>query len=429
VSFADTYLRRYASGQVQKLSAPDPDLFLIVVIPVFNEPGLLETLNSLISAEAPGDPWEIIIVLNEPAECKPDAHNQNLKTIDEVRNLKKNLNRPDLNIHLLIPEPFTRKKAGPGMARKIGMDESLRRFSYLNRPGGVLVSFDGDTLCSSDYLTELAGFYQQKPEAGGCTVYFEHDFSKIPGDASEHLNAIVQYELYLRYFKLALEWITYPYANYALGSAFSVSARRYVLAGGMGLQKAGEDFYFLQKCLPGGNFWELNSATVFPSSRTSDRVVFGTGPFISDFIGEGKTMLDVFALELFKQLKPLFIWISRLCELPSSLHQLDLLIGEMPDSIKEGIMKLKWEEKIRTAYEESAGHVPFRKRFYHEISVLQIIRLMNDLSVEKFSKLPVQEEIVKLLDEMGFELENCASYDLLESVRKIEKSKGIIKIT
>ena len=53
---------------------------------------------------------------------------------------------------------------------------------------------------------------------------------------------------------------------------------------GLNKKQAGEDFYFLQKIMPMGNYFELNSTTVHPSSRTSDRVPFGTGPIINQYL-------------------------------------------------------------------------------------------------------------------------------------------------
>ncbi len=429
MSFAETYLSRYSSGQVQSLPVPDPDLFLSVVIPVYNEPGFINSLQSLLSADAPDYPWEIIIVVNEPANCPSENHYQNLKTIDDVNNFKKTLDRPDLQIHLILPDPFPVKKAGPGMGRKIGMDESVRRFNSLSRPEGILVSFDADTTCSHNYLRELAGFFRHYPEAGGCTLAFEHKLEEDGLTDSHHLNAIIQYELYLRYFKFALEWISYPYTVHALGSAFAIRAQRYVLAGGMGLQQAGEDFYFLQKCLPHGNFWELNTTTVYPSARISDRVPFGTGPFVANFINEGKSVLDVFSFDLFRALQPLFKWVKILGELPSSMDEVDQIFHELPGSIRKRLMDLGWRDKIRTALDESAGLIPFKKRFYHEVSVLQLIRLLNGLSMRDFPKLPISGEFLNLMDALGYKLESQNALDLLNSARRIEKSKGIARIT
>ncbi len=426
MSFADTYLKRYASGQVKALPDPNQDLNLIIVIPVFNEPGLLTSLGSLLSTDPPGSSWEVILVINEPADCNREQQEQNLRTIEEVVSLLKNFDRKDVQIHMIYPKPFSRKKAGPGMARKIGMDEAARRFNYLERPDGIIASYDADTICKTNYVLELSHFFNSTPGAGGCTLYFEHPIEKENFDNENHSNAIIQYELYLRYFKLSLEYMGFPYACYSLGSAFAVRAKDYVRVGGMGPQQSGEDFYFLQKCLPHGNFWEVNTCEVYPSSRVSDRVVFGTGPFIGDFVRSGKLFLDVYPFEIFRSLKPLFSWIRTLEKMPDSLMAVDQLIRNMPDKISMKIHMQAWYKKIQLAYNESASLVPFKKRIYHEINLLQIIHLFNELSAEDFPKLPVEGEFIKMSQETSIGEHGGQAIVLLKRAREMEKLKGNI---
>ncbi len=429
MSFADKYLNRYATGQVQALPDPNKNLRLIIVIPVCNEPGLLTSLSSLLNADPPGSYWEIILVINEPVDCQREHHEQNLLTIDEVGRFKENIKREDVQIHMICPKAFSRKKAGPGMARKIGMDEAIRRFSHLNRPEGVIVSYDADTTCKVDYLTELSVFFNNNSGAGGCTLYFEHP---VEGDIFEdesHRNAIIQYELYLRYFKMFLEYMGFPYVSYSLGSAFAFRAMVYVRVGGMGPQQAGEDFYFLQKCLPHGDFWELNSTDVYPSSRVSDRVVFGTGPFIDGFIKSKQVGLEVYPFEIFKLLKPLFLWIGSLERMPDSLIEVDQVIQNMPDKIRIQIKNQDWYNKIQLSYTESAALVPFVKRIYHEINLLQIIHLLNELIAEGFPKLQVGGEFVKMSKEAFSGEQEGSALELLKKARETEKSKGNIQIS
>ena len=63
-----------------------------------------------------------------------------------------------------------------------------------------------------------------------------------------------------------------------------VRAWAYIEQGGMNRRKAGEDFYFLQKISWLGKVTELSNTTVYPSPRISDRVPFGTGKAIRNFI-------------------------------------------------------------------------------------------------------------------------------------------------
>jgi hypothetical protein len=56
-----------------------------------------------------------------------------------------------------------------------------------------------------------------------------------------------------------------------------VKSSAYQKYGGMAPRQAGEDFYFINKIAMHGNVGEINDTTIFPSSRISDRVPFGTG--------------------------------------------------------------------------------------------------------------------------------------------------------
>jgi hypothetical protein len=57
----------------------------------------------------------------------------------------------------------------------------------------------------------------------------------------------------------------------------AVRSDAYQKQNGMNKRKAGEDFYFLQKLIPLGNFTVLKTTKIIPSPRVSDRVPFGTG--------------------------------------------------------------------------------------------------------------------------------------------------------
>src|SRR6185503_18430066 len=63
------YFRRF--GYYDRLipTAPEPDLGIVVVIPCFNEPDLIASLESLWLCERPECPVEVIVVVNSPDGC------------------------------------------------------------------------------------------------------------------------------------------------------------------------------------------------------------------------------------------------------------------------------------------------------------------------------------------------------------------------
>ncbi len=74
----------------------------------------------------------------------------------------------------------------------------------------------------------------------------------------------------------------------------------------MNRRKAGEDFYFLHKIIPLGEFREVNTTCVIPSSRESDRVPFGTGAAMRKYVASNESTLLTYAPECFYDLKMFF---------------------------------------------------------------------------------------------------------------------------
>ena len=179
--------------------------------------------------------------------------------------------------------------------------DGWRRGDY----AGVVACFDADCRCDPGLLVEMENLFRKRPEMPGCSVRFEH-----PLDA-ENSEAIILYELHLRYYIEACRYSGHPFAFHAVGSSMAVRAEAYVAQGGMNQRQAGEDFYFLQKIISLGNFGELNSTRVIPSPRVSDRVPFGPGRAVGEFLqGKGGRM-ESYPFEAFEDLK---IFFGQICE-------------------------------------------------------------------------------------------------------------------
>lgn len=167
------------------------------------------------------------------------------------------------------------KGGGVGLARKIGFDLALPHLDFTG-PSPVLVSLDADTLVGGDYLAAILDHFRTTRE-GGAVLPFRHQPGANPAEAA----AIRRYELFLRHYILGLSLAGSPYAYHSIGSALACSASAYVKAGGMNRRNAGEDFYFLQQLAKTTGVAPLTGTTVFPSSRPSGRVPFGTGRAVS----------------------------------------------------------------------------------------------------------------------------------------------------
>ena len=168
---------------------------------------------------------------------------------------------------------------GVGLARKTGMDEAVRRFNSIDNPDGVILNLDADCLVEKNYFVSVCNELLKKKDRTACSIYFEHPLSG--NDFPENIyKYITLYELHLRYYFQGLAYSGFPYVFHTVGSAIAVKALPYIKAGGMNRRQAGEDFYFIQKLVPAGGYFNLNSTTVYPSPRASSRVPFGTGASI-----------------------------------------------------------------------------------------------------------------------------------------------------
>ncbi len=422
MSFAQTYLKRYASGSGATLALPDPDLFFSIVIPVFNEIFLLDCLNSLVKANPCEVATEIILVLNRSEHASIDEIEQNEKTKLDVNLWVEEGLPASWSCHLVCPDPFPRSKSGPGLARKIGMDIAIRRFSQLDRKDGLIVSMDADTKVDGNYFTALINHFQSQKRANACTVYFEH-LRSPGGDVDRNNKAVIDYELYLRMVKVGLRWAGYPMAIHTLGSAFAVRASAYVKAGGMGVQQSGEDFYFLHKTIQLGDFWEINEARVYPSGRESDRVLFGTGPFIRDYPKLYPDGYRKYSWKAFADLSIFFAQIGALAY-PKSMDELTELLSPIKDPIVDQLM---WKQRILNAFNQSGDPKSFQKWIWRELDGLQVVRYLN-LHQKVFGAQMVVQITCQLLSELG--ISSCPENPVLvlNKLRKYERDLGIHQV-
>jgi len=423
--FACLYLERYSSGPGWELPPPDPDLFLSVIIPAYKEPDIETSLMALLSCSPPDVRWEILVVVNYPENSSREIIDLSLKTMVQIALASQRLGRSDVSIHALWLPDMPKKHAGVGLARKAGMDEAVRRFNDIGRPEGILVSFDADSTCAPGYLTEIVAFYNAHPKARTSNIYFEHPLEG-PLDPACY-RSIGEYELYLRYIRLAIERTGHPHAIHTVGSSFSLRALTYVRVNGMGRYQAGEDFYFLHKCVQLGQFYEINTTSVYPSSRESDRVVFGTGATIRKQLWCDEP-LNVYSLSAFRWLTG---FISELETLYANIHSgsvKGVIRNAAIPEICEFIDQIGLDAKIHELIGATASYPTFRDRFYAWFNGFLVLRYLNELHASAFTKSPVFAEASALAKQEGMPVANGVR-ELLCTYREFEKQRGIRRIT
>ncbi|MCK5705476.1 MAG: glycosyltransferase family 2 protein, partial [Cyclobacteriaceae bacterium] len=216
------YLQRYAWPGPIISDKPKPGTKIIVVIPCYNEPNALESLESIYNCESPDCTVEVITVVNHAENESSVIKNYNFNTFNSIITWIKNHSKNGLSFYVIKAFDLPKKQAGVGLARKIGMDEAVRRFESLHEKKGILVCYDADCLCSPNYLKEIYQFYKTTPETNAALVYFEHP---LEGNFDNAVyDGIVNYELHLRYYKNALKIANFPYSVHTIGSCITVTS-------------------------------------------------------------------------------------------------------------------------------------------------------------------------------------------------------------
>lgn len=364
------YLRKRALYDRLIFTEPEPDLAAVVVIPAYNEPGLLEAVQHLANIDRIDRAVEIFVILNHPETAERTVRQMHFKQYEVLRQFNKADSSNILRIYPILLEDLPEKISGVGLARKVGMDEAARRLAAVGADSGIIACYDADCRCSANYFHSLIDFFQNNPTINACSITFEHSTEGLNPDEKK---AIQIYELHLRYFIEAQRYAGFPFAFHTVGSSMAVRAGAYASVGGMNRRKAGEDFYFLQKCIERGNFGELTSAKIYPSARKSERVPFGTGRAMNDILVHGR-LWTTYPLEGFIELRALFISVESLyqAELKSVLEALNLSPVLRLFLKDQGIEKKLCELRQNTA---SSGN--FRKRFFHWFNAFQLMKYLH----------------------------------------------------
>lgn len=401
------YLIRHAFAEQQLFDPVADDLSFVIVIPARNEPFLLDTLGSLQDAQQTKATYEIIIVFNHSEE---DSAEDKMKNISLYKDCVEWLNERSYNhIHPITAFDLPEKSAGVGLARKIGMDEALRRLEGV--PNGFIVCLDADCLVAANYLIAIEDFFNNNPEIDGASLYFEHPLDDLSDDIKE---GIIQYELHLRYYNQLLRFAGHPFAYHTVGSSMAIRAEAYVKQGGMNKRKAGEDFYFLQKIIQLGSFGEIKSTVVYPSARISERVPFGTGRAMKEWISEKKNTLLSYHPEVAQHLKDL---VDTLRSKGKAIQSEDV-----PLSVLQFISEESFDKKMDELRKNTRSNAAFIDRFFTWFNLFMCFKFVHYFRDNIQPNIPIREAAEHFLAmENKMIKKGMTTAELLSEFRKRER--------
>lgn len=367
---------------------PADDLGMIIVIPCYNEPDVVSAVKSIYQCDPPTCSVEVLVVINGSDADPKSVELQNIKSYQDLHELD---DLPDwFSLYVIMNNNFSEKKAGVGLARKIGMDDAVRRFVHLERYNGVVVCYDADSDCDDNYLIELMRIFDnQKIHSVG--INYEHP---VEGDdyPEEIYQYITQYELHLRYFIHMQKVIGLPYAYHTVGSSMACRVEAYCSVGGMNQRKAGEDFYFLHKLIKYGGHSELNSTRVIPSPRVSDRVPFGTGKAVGDLKASDSGMYKTYNPKSFFALKELVDDLANIYD--NKAYSIKL-----PKPVLAYLKTIDGDANLQMIIENTTDYPSFQKRFWNWFDAFQLMKYLHFVRDRWFEDIEV-EHIPWIFDEM-----------------------------
>jgi hypothetical protein len=385
---------------------------LFIAVPVLNEPdemvGFLKTVSTQTFRN-----FRLFVCVNQPDEWWTIPTK---RSICESNALTWEMLTSVTDVDMVCIDRFSPgngwkgKAQGVGWARKVLMDRILEEADDLD----VILSLDADTSFNPGYFESVALNLVQHPSAVALSVPYFHYRTGL-----ESLDrAMLRYEIYMRTYAINLWMIDNPYSFTALGSAIALPVWACRAIGGITPKLSGEDFYFLQKLVKYGTILHWNPEMVFPATRLSDRVYFGTGPaLIKGVAGDWKSY-PVYSPELFGNIRLTMDCFNRLFseDVETPLDEfLETRMGGKPWSLLRKNSRTA-AQFVRACYEKIDG-----------LRILQYLKEQNEktgipdeqsaLALVELIRQEHDREIEETyIQRLNFE---CSPVDVLEYLRQL----------
>ena len=381
------YLEKYGTDNWTLLLSRKRKFEAVVVVPTLAE---YENIQKLISSllknnKSYFDKYLFMFVVNNVAKVSSEIVRDNRKSLEFLSGIinstskdlfGKEAERSGLNIALVDAsspgKELPAKTGGVGLARKIGMDLSLTVLDYNTRSKNLLICLDSDCTVKENYLEAIYDNTGKDFSAG--FVRFKHLV-----DIHPYAEAIILYEIFLRYYVLGLRYAESPYTFYTIGSTMISDYKAYISVEGMNKRKAAEDFYFMEKLAKRYRIKEITDTTVYPSPRSSWRVPFGTGKAVEKFLEAEQKNFKLHSPQSFVILKK---WLSVFNESKDdSASSLFNKAGEILPELKDFLVSRKFEDAWDriSASSKTSEQLEKQKKFWFDgFRTLKLIHFLRD---------------------------------------------------
>lgn len=390
--FVQNYIKKFSYSNWNISRDIKKSFSNIVVIPSLAEYEMLP--SCLISLEKNDekilDDTLILVVVNNPQSPDESVKRNNADTLRFLNSYKGKLNLSYVDASspkLALPD----KLAGVGLARKIGCDLALTKFDYSSDKKKIIFFLDADCTVKSDYLLKVTSVFN-KNDLHTAVIEYEHKFDELTPEAE----AIICYEIFLRYHRLGLIYAKSYYNYHTIGSTIVCDVESYIKAGGMNKRKAGEDYYFLEKLAKINKIYTITDTLVYPSSRKSWRVPFGTGQRITRHLSKKQNEYVAYNPKSFDVLKK---WIKYFFD-EKSVNTKNILSESenIHPLLREFLIINKfqkdWEKILRN--NTSSTEIQKQKIFWFDaFRTLKLIHFLRDNAFPNINLFDAVDELLK----------------------------------
>jgi hypothetical protein len=392
------YLEKYSSKSWKVNSNFNKKFKTIIVIPAISE---LENLPSLINSLLQNskkyfDETLILFVINNLESASEEVKINNYKSMELI----KTYSNENLNVDFIdastVGNELDEKNGGVGLARKIGMDLALTLFDYSSTKQNLLVCLDGDCTVENNYITTIREYFNNNKISAGY-VNFSH--SDILDEANER--AIINYEIFLRYYVLGLIYAKSPYAYHSIGSTMVCDTDSYVKVQGMNKRKAAEDFYFMEKLSKITKIKKIDGTAVLPSSRGSWRVPFGTGQRVNRFLDDVQNEYILYSPKSFGVLKK---WIElfnseEVLSADEYLEKSEIISKSLNKFLVSNNFKKSWTKIVKN----SSSSLQIQKQKSLWFDGFRTLKLIHYLRDSEFPPINMFDALDELFEKMKVE--------------------------
>ncbi len=382
---------------------------LIVVIPCFDENEVVDSVKSISNCELNEQNIVVIVVINHRIDASDQAKSRNLRACEDLIKYRSELQTEQVQLGIIKAFDLTDKKAGVGLARKMGMDVAAMLYTERDMDG-VIACYDADSSCLPNYCISVIKAFKDK-SIDGISIHFEHPLDS-DRYSDEVIKAITQYEAHLRYFLQVQIDIDLSFAIHTVGSSMAVRSSSYCKFGGMNRRQAGEDFYFLQKFIENGKVIPWSETMVIPSPRLSHRVPFGTGKAVQDMLStDQEPIFETYDPRSFQELSPFVDLVPEIYQSSSFDGFVNLHAG-----VVEYFESIGMLGKIEESKKNTASYDQFYQRIFRHFNAFQLMKYAHYMRDNYFPNIPVEEAI-----KLYFKNEKISTTEGLLRLREMQK--------